>query len=449
MLAPAKIGSITDEESSRSGVISKVLARFGTTSRKGVWAIGDQAVVSGTNFCSTIMIGRFCGMNELGLYTLAFGILVLMAVFQQSLILTPFSVFSNRMSEKRRIRYAGSILLQQCLYMSLCVLALIGIGIALYFGLKFSAVGTLFFALALAMPFFSLREFVRRYLLAQLHVRATLIFDMSVAVFQLSGFLYFAYIDQLSSTTAYVVIAMGCGLPSLVFLLSRASSFKLHQKLLMPTIQKHWNFGRWICASQLTDVLQFYSLHWLITIFVGVSATGLYSAYASVLMVFNPFVIAMSGILLPRAAQVHHQGGVSELRRIITKGTVLLILIVFSLSIPIALFGDELIQYLFEISAGSKRGLLLFILLAIVLSGTISVAAESGLCVLERPKVNFLSAISGLVVSLIGSSLLGYWWGIEGVAFGALIGVSVTSIMQITGFVYLSGESQPEGVNAC
>lgn len=37
----------------------------------------DQAVVSGTSFITTLLIGRICGAEELGIYSLAFTLIVL------------------------------------------------------------------------------------------------------------------------------------------------------------------------------------------------------------------------------------------------------------------------------------------------------------------------------------------------------------------------------------
>ena len=46
----------------------------------GIWhwvmALVDQALVSGTRFLATIIVGRCCGPRELGTYSLAFSLLV-------------------------------------------------------------------------------------------------------------------------------------------------------------------------------------------------------------------------------------------------------------------------------------------------------------------------------------------------------------------------------------
>src|SRR5438105_2895107 len=57
-----------------------------TASGKGVLAVADQAVVSGTSFLTTVLIGRWCGPGELGIYSLGVTLLVSWVCVQESLI---------------------------------------------------------------------------------------------------------------------------------------------------------------------------------------------------------------------------------------------------------------------------------------------------------------------------------------------------------------------------
>ena len=48
-------------------MITNLLKRYGHVN----WALADQAVVSGTNFLTGILLARHLGMVEYGVYTLA------------------------------------------------------------------------------------------------------------------------------------------------------------------------------------------------------------------------------------------------------------------------------------------------------------------------------------------------------------------------------------------
>ena len=44
---------------------------FGATARKGYVSLVDRFIVSGTNFLTMVVVGRYCGLNDLGLFLLS------------------------------------------------------------------------------------------------------------------------------------------------------------------------------------------------------------------------------------------------------------------------------------------------------------------------------------------------------------------------------------------
>ncbi len=76
--------------------------------RLGGSAVIDQAVVSGTNFLITVIVGRLCGPTELGLFALVTTIWYLVLAFLESAITSPFAVFVHRLADQERSAYAGS-----------------------------------------------------------------------------------------------------------------------------------------------------------------------------------------------------------------------------------------------------------------------------------------------------------------------------------------------------
>src|SRR5262245_20727373 len=75
------------------------------------WALAliDQALVSGSRFATTLVVGRFCGPAELGEYSLAFSLHVLAGCVQEALLTTPYAVVSKRLRPRSRATYAGAI----------------------------------------------------------------------------------------------------------------------------------------------------------------------------------------------------------------------------------------------------------------------------------------------------------------------------------------------------
>ena len=80
-------------------------------------ALLDQAVVSGANFTIAVLVGRLCGLAELGAFALGGTILVFAAAVQEALIASPYTVFVQRLDGRTRGLYARSVLQQSGLLM--------------------------------------------------------------------------------------------------------------------------------------------------------------------------------------------------------------------------------------------------------------------------------------------------------------------------------------------
>src|SRR5205823_14271948 len=93
---------------------SAPLARlFRGVSGKDILAVLDQAVVSGTSFLTTILLWRWCGAGELGVYSLGFTLLVTWGCVQESLIALPYTIYRNRPLKGTSAEYAGRVLIHQ------------------------------------------------------------------------------------------------------------------------------------------------------------------------------------------------------------------------------------------------------------------------------------------------------------------------------------------------
>ena len=66
---------ITQDEA-KFAVPAPPRAAWFAVARGGAMAVLDQAVVSGTNFLTVVLVGRACGQEELGYYSLGVTVLV-------------------------------------------------------------------------------------------------------------------------------------------------------------------------------------------------------------------------------------------------------------------------------------------------------------------------------------------------------------------------------------
>ena len=91
-----------------------------------MWVVCDQAVVSLASFLTTVIVGRICGREELGIYVLGTTTFWLLAGIPNALAWTPYTSRAARMSPRRRARYNGSV----TIHMAILTVAIVGVFLA-------------------------------------------------------------------------------------------------------------------------------------------------------------------------------------------------------------------------------------------------------------------------------------------------------------------------------
>jgi O-antigen/teichoic acid export membrane protein len=418
----------------------------GGTAGRGAVALCDQCVVSGASFLTTVAVGRFAGVDELGLYALGFAVLVMAAAAHEALLWTPLAVFANRRDEDRRAGFGDGLLLQ-ALAAAVGLTALALTAGAASWGLTSAETAAVLWALAAALPAYLFRELARRVLLAELRVVAVTVFDVSVAALQIGALVALHWAGRLSAASALLMLGAAGVLPSAVWFLRSRRQFDVAWPRLVPAARRYWAFGKWLCAGQVTAVARNYSIHYLLAVMLGAAATGVYAACSSVVMFANPLVLGLGSLLVPKAAQVLADEGHSGVRRVVRKTTWLLGAAMAAMCLAIILTGDLAVRLLYGGEAagadGSGCGAVLAVLALATLAATLGCGANNGLWAIERPDVSFRAGLAGLVVTLPAAMLLGWWFGVVGAALGSAAGMAVTSAWQMIGFDRLSRPLAP------
>src|SRR5262245_49170720 len=96
------------------GVTTGVRAFTGSSLvRKSGLSVVDQAVVSGTNFATSVLLGRFALQEELGVYYLALSIIYFARGIQEQIVSAPYMIYCGRKEGRELAEYAGSSLVHQ------------------------------------------------------------------------------------------------------------------------------------------------------------------------------------------------------------------------------------------------------------------------------------------------------------------------------------------------
>src|SRR3954471_8309275 len=184
----------------------------------GIWhwivALIDQALVSGTRFLATIIVGRYCGPQELGTYSLAFSLLVLGGCFQEAIVTTPYAVLGQRLRRRSRATYAGAVARMHITAaigsaMALLVIALVG------FMLQIQSLPTIALVLAFTLPCSLAIEFARRFALAELNVHSAAWLDAAVTGIQLVLLILLAQVKWLDARVALMAVGVAYVTPAI------------------------------------------------------------------------------------------------------------------------------------------------------------------------------------------------------------------------------------------
>lgn len=407
--------------------------------RGGALAVLDQMAVSGTNFLTGVLVGRACGQEELGYYALGVTLLVLLASVQESLVTVPYTVFRARLRGRRRDEYAGRVLIQHSAFALLAAT-----GMALAAALCGGVRGELAWVVAAVVPLVLLREFCRRLGFAHDRIVGVLALDLAVAALQLGALAWLAYRGWLTASLAFAAVGLVCGAVALVCLVLVRGDLALRRRRVGREVGRHWAFGRWVAAGQLVGVVHGYAIHWLLVLMIGPAATGVFAACMTVLLLSNPFVLALGNLLGPWTARARAEGGAAAVRRVVVWSALGLTAVMGAFFGVIAVVGGTVVELLY--GPGYAGHEITLVALAVAFAAApAGVAADHGLRALSRPRVAFTGSVIGLAVTTAGAALLIPHLGIAGAACGYLAGACASTAVRLVAFLKLSASGAARG----
>jgi O-antigen/teichoic acid export membrane protein len=407
---------------------------FGATARKGLVSLADQSIVSGTRFLMTILLGRLCGADELGIYALGFSILMIIHCIQQSLISGPYTVFGQRYRGPSRVAYAGSALVHSGLLAAVAALCLGVVGILVSLISAEQSLPPLFWILAATAPLILFREFARQFAFAHLAMKMALLLDVMVAAGQVCGIALLAVNGLMSAFTAYCATGLACGLACLAWYVRNRESFTIQPSRITSDFKQNWMLGKWDLASETAATFQHYGLYWLLALLAGNAATGVFAACMTVMLLANPFVLGLGNVFTPRAAQTFAQDGPSGLRRIIWKTTLVLGGALALFCGVAILFGDDILMLMYGDGEFAGQGEIVTVLAISSYAAILAYGPEMALWVMQRPDINFRNSLLGLLVTLTSTFLLLPRCGVLGAAYALLAGRTVVLLATLLAY---------------
>jgi len=411
--------------------------RLGDTARQGTLVLVDQAIVSGTNFCATLLVARFASQAELGTYALGFTVLFLALSIQQSLVCLPLTVYGARLREQSRRFLSGSTLLHGALIAAAASFCLLGTALVVWLADPSTMLSPLVMTLGFSLPFVLLREFARRYEFARLAIGRALVMDLCASALQLAGLAALAWRDQLSAVAAHAWLGIASAAVCGSWLLATWGQFRFDRNRAVSDFGKHAALGKWALASSMLWLTNAYLPHWLLAFRYGLEATGLLTACMTLIDLSNPLLIGMSNLVGPRAAHAFHDEGRRGLRRIVGWSALIAGICMGLFASASALLGVQIIDMLLNIDISEHVAVVGLLALA-VFTLSPGLAHAEGLSAMERPRLNFLASGAGLLATLVVTAALIEPLGLIGAAAAILAGYATASAVRMSFFWWCS-----------
>jgi O-antigen/teichoic acid export membrane protein len=396
---------------------------------QGALTMADQAIVSGASFCATWLVGRFATQQEFGIFALGLTITFFALAVQHSLVCLPLTIFSARSSGLDRRRLAGSTLVHAVgsATAASMMLALAAFGVHSF--VPAAGFAALLAALAVAVPFILLREFVRRFEFAHLRSGRALAVDLAAAALQIAGLSYLATTNRLTAASAIACTGAALAIAGIAWLLAARGEFAFDPSRVLGDLARHVRLGQWVLAGSLVTLTNAYVLHWLLLIRFGPTATGALAASLTLIDLSNPFMLGMSSFVSPRAARAWHRGGMRDLRELVGRTTLFIAVCMAAFAAAVAWWGADIVRLWFRPEIEPTSVIVgLLALGAFALS--LGMAPAEGLTAMERPRLNFVASCAALLATMITTAALLPPLGLAGAAAAILTGYATASLLR-------------------
>lgn len=209
----------------------------------------DQGMVSGSNFVIGILIARFLGIEQFGVYGFIFLIYLFCLGLQQAFFVIPLYSLGPAYSPDLKKAYLSSLFIIQTafalVFSIICFLGLIFIPISI--SPKIQELGGL---IALTALFVLLQDFIRRLFLFQGFLKSLILLDSIAYAFQIILLALMYALDQFNLEICIKVICFSMLISVIYgFYKIRKPEFKL--RVIKDTLNRHWIFSKWLLARAI------------------------------------------------------------------------------------------------------------------------------------------------------------------------------------------------------
>lgn len=387
---------------------------------RNVWALADQALISGTNFVTTILVARGLGdERQFGYFSNVYSGLLFANLLQTALITQPHNVLgTSRFGDDRAgyVRYTTTTAYAQLL------LAVIAAAAALLFvpvahKLEWHT-ERLLLALVPSIAAWQLQEFVRRVLYSESRTGGAFINDLISYGGQTVGIGILWWLGRLTAVNAMYVLAVTSAAAAAVGAVqlrhSLGGRFDLHAWI------ENWNFGKWLVGSELLTWLSSVQMYmYIAAAVVGAAASGELKAAQTLFGPARVIAFFLATVLPIQFAQALGAGGIRAMDRQLKSITMKLLPVMAAYCLLVAVFAGPLLA-LFGKGFAASRGVL-ELYSAVAFLTYVQMVAAAALTAKRETRFIFVGSVWGAVIAVAFGAMLIKLLGVYGALAGMLL----------------------------
>jgi O-antigen/teichoic acid export membrane protein len=397
-------------------------------------SLADQAVISITNMGTTIIIGRVCAREQLGLYASGYSLVLLATAVQAALITTPYTISNPHMRGEAHRLYKGNTLLQQICLCAIWMSAFLCAALWTSNRSGSTDLGRVFLTLAVVSGFICFREFARRISCAELRFPLALSIDSLAGLLQLSGIAALAITGRLGAAAALALMGAASGIAGSAWIAANWHKMTISLPHALGDFRRNWAFGKWLFSSSVLWSFSVEQYAWMIAAARGAVEASMWASCYGVMAFLNPIVLALNNDAGPRVSHDYAAGGLSDLRRTVLRSAGIAAIFTSPILIALLLFGARVVRLMYGPKYATGSALIVGLLATGFWLYACGLVFPYGMLALRRQKVDFsINLICFLTFLSVGiASIRGF--GALGAAISFLSVQSVAFLSRVIGF---------------
>ena len=376
----------------------------------------DQIIVSGSNFLISIIILRFLGTENFGIFSFYFLFLNLILGLQISYIISPMLTNASKQNNSEINLFYGSVFIQQIFFTFLISIFFFILSIFFKDFNEEYKLGVYSFQFLLILITTQFHQFIRRLLLSKKYYCRALIGDLVTYISLITSLLY---LNSIKLLTLYNIwwLFFYTFLIGIIFNFSVLFSLNFKFNYTLHVIKTNWIIGKWLLVTSLT---QWFSGNlWLINagIILGPFNFGIIRACQTILNVLNIIFQSIENFAPSEVSEKFYKGGIYLMDKYLKKFTMKYFIVIFLITIFIILFSKNLLNFFY----GNEISEFYYILISLSFITPIhflQYPLNYKFRTLSNTSPIFISFVASAIFALIFSKLIITNFLVEGLIFG-------------------------------